>query len=453
MDLCTGILNIVVSAKELSWGRIFNFDQQVDTPYWIDELSGLMRNRKEETILPTGFGRSYGDSCLNKQGTLIKMTGLNRLIRFDDEKGILHCEAGVSLEEILKFSIPKGWFLPVTPGTMHVSIGGAIANDVHGKNHHRAGSFGCHVHRIYLMRTDSSIVECSAQENHEIFGATIGGLGLTGIITSAEIQLKKITSEKIYQQVVKFSNIDEFFIIEEESSENYEYTVSWVDSMATGTNLGRGLYIRGNHLDKVTYLPKKISTKAKISIPTEIPSFMLNKFTISKFNNIYFGKQKNQISTSNVSFKDFFYPLDGIRNWNKLYGRNGFRQFQFVLDTDRKEALIKILEIVANSKMSSFLTVLKKFGDIQSPGIMSFPKKGYTIAFDFPNNGTKTLSVIDKLTEIVINNHGRIYPAKDSTMDPQTFHSCYQRIKEFESFIDPGISSDFWRRINRIAKS
>lgn len=438
-----------LNAQELSWGRCFDSPQNLCRFSWGKELLSFVKSNENVKLLSHGNGRSYGDVCLNSAGSLISTKNLNRLISFDSEKGILHCESGTSFEEILNFSVPRGWFLPVTPGTMLVTVGGAVGNDVHGKNHHIEGNFGHHVISIELVNSNGNVNICSEEENSDLFHATIGGIGLTGIILSCKFQLKKIVSPYIDQEIIKFNNIEDFFKIDEDSAENFEYTVSWIDSLAKGSQLARGLYIRGNHsLLPVTVDEMKFSKSSRGIIPFSAPTYLLNKFSVKCFNELYYHKQRSRHEKSRSGIQSFFYPLDMIEAWNKLYGKRGFRQFQFVLPSQEKELLIRILEEFARKGYSSFLTVLKKFGNLTSRGYMSFPIEGYTAAFDLPNKGNEVNEFLSSMTDKILANGGRIYLAKDSLLNPEQFRLSYPQWQKFSEYIDKSFHSDLWARVN-----
>jgi FAD/FMN-containing dehydrogenase len=430
-----------------SWGRFPKSKHQaVKSVFWQQDTVDF--KAIEGSVLPYGYGRSYGDSCLNDEGTLIDMTGLRKFISFDEVNGIVRCEAGVMLADILEVCVPRGWFLPVTPGTKFVSIGGAIANDVHGKNHHVAGTFGRHVTQFELLRSNGDRLICSPTQNVDLFSATIGGLGLTGLIVWAEFKLRKIPGPYIAYEQIRFNSIDEFFELNKEFDQRFEYTVSWIDCLAMGKNLGRGYFMLGNH-DKLKPTAGH-EPKAKTLIPATIdaPGFLLNKLTVKAFNT--FWSLIHPASRKVESWDPFFYPLDFVNDWNKLYGPAGFLQYQLVVPFDGANglrAIKEILEKAAQSGEASFLVVCKTFGDIQSPGMMSFPRRGVTLSLDFPYRGEKTLRLLDRLDAIVRDSGGAIYPAKDARMSPETFKQSFPRWQEFSQYIDPKFSSNFWRRV------
>lgn len=398
-------------------------------------------------VLPYGQGRSYGDSCLNDQNILIPTDKLNRFIEFNRETGVLRAEAGLTFKEILDHIVPQGWFLPVVPGTQFVTLGGAIANDIHGKNHHVAGTFGCHVKSLELLRSDGSRRICSAQENSDWFKATIGGLGLTGIIIWAEIQLKKISGPWISRETVRFAHLARFFELTQESDQKFEYTVGWMDCLSEGPNLGRGVFFRGNHLLLKDVTEVKLKKESIRTFPCNAPSFLLNRFTMKTFNSTYYHTHPSRKSEL-VHYRPFFFPLDGINHWNRMYGKRGFFQYQCVVPFDGTESpLFEIIETFARSGLGSFLTVIKTFGNSPSPGMLSFPKPGVTLTLDVPNDGKKTLRVLDVLDEKVVEVGGRVYPAKDARMSKESFKAYFPERQAFEKYKDPKFSSGFWRRV------
>ncbi len=432
-----------------SWGRYpIHLDQDIRQVYARHEINLARLNKN---MLPYGNGRSYGDCCLNEGGTLIDIRGLNRFIAFDSEKGILKCEAGVLLSEIIKLVLPQGWFLSVTPGTQFVTVGGAIANDVHGKNHHSAATFGCHLRGFELLRSNGSYLFCSREVNSDYFSATIGGLGLTGIVTWAEFSLKKVSSSYVNIEKRCFKNLDEFFSLSEKSNKKYEYTVAWVDCMAKGSSLGRGVFVRANHQELIQEGDGDKTEEFRMNkmyFPIDPPFSLINLISVKVFNEFYFYKNNMNQGVGVQSFSNFFYPLDTIQNWNRVYGRRGFLQFQCVVPMkNAKKVLEKILERIAYSGQGSFLSVLKMFGEKESPGMLSFPRPGVTLALDFPNKGKKLFDLLNELEQVVVIAGGGIYPAKDARMSPETFKEAFPKYQEFRSYIDPNFSSSFWRRM------
>jgi len=404
------------------------------------------------TLLPYGRGRSYGDSCLNAGGALLSTEALDRFISFDPSTGILACEAGVTLEDILRLVTWQGWFLPVTPGTKFVTVGGALANDVHGKNHHRAGTFGRHVLRFELLRSDGQRLVCSPTENADWFRATVGGLGLTGLVVWVEVQLRRISNPYILHETIPFRSLEEFFQLSRSADADFEYTVSWVDCVRTGKTLGRGLFYRGNHappqFDAVPLARSHLSRRLGLAVPFDLPRWVLNPLSIRAFNFLNYHRQPQRPSLRLVHYDPFFYPLDAIRDWNRVYGQRGLLQFQCVVPFDEGDGpLREILEEIGHSGLASFLAVLKTFGELPSPGMMSFPRKGVTLAVDFANAGKKTYALFGRLDALTRNLGGAQYPAKDALMSPEGFASYFPQRDAFARYIDPAFSSSFWRRV------
>ena len=429
-----------------SWGNVDKETHKKElSVHWVSDIE---RIQESENILSHGNGRSYSNSCLNDGGDLLLTRNLNKFISFDETNGTLECESGVTFEEILNLIVPRGWFIPVTPGTKFVTLGGAIANDIHGKNHHSMGNFGNHLEHITLYTTESGVFRCSPSQNIEFFHATIGGIGLTGVILSAKFKLIPIKSQLIKQEMIKFNNLDEFFEINNQSK-NYTYTVAWIDCMTKGHKLGRGHYIRGEHLDIEDDTLSKMYKTSKKTVPFNFPNFSLNSISIKAFNSIYFRKFLGKKTESTVHYNPFFYPLDSINNWNRIYGKNGFYQYQFVVPhKDGKEAVREVFKEIAHSGQGSFLGVLKTFGDLPSKGMMSFPMEGITLALDFRNQGEKTLKLFSRLDKIVSQAGGRLYIAKDTRLPKDLFEQFYPNFNTFKQYIDPKFSSSFWRRIN-----
>lgn len=426
-----------------SWGNVVRAEHRIVRLNQRSE--GFPKVGFEGSVLPVGNGRSYGDSCLNIGGTLLATRTLDRFISFDRETGVLACEAGVLLADILQLAVPAGWFVPVTPGTRFITVGGAIANDVHGKNHHRAGTFTRHVRRLELARSDGQRILCSAEENPAWFAATAGGLGLTGVILSAEIQLRRIPGPCMELETIRFHNLDEFLALCAESDQRFEHTVAWVDCLARGRQLGRGLFQRANHSAD----PAAARHRARrLSIPFTPPFSLVNAASLRVFNTLYYHRQWADHRVSCEHYEPFFYPLDGILHWNRLYGPRGLYQYQCVIPAAAgQEATAQLLSSIARSGQGSFLAVIKAFGALPSPGMLSFPREGITLALDFPNRGLPLERLFRELDAIVHGAGGRLYPAKDGRMPGALFREGYPRWKEFARYIDPRSSSSFWRRV------
>lgn len=427
-----------------SWGRYPQHSpSEVLTPAWRSDV----KINYQLPILTYGLGRSYGDSCHNTGGTIIDSSGLNKFISFDESTGVLSCEAGVTFEEILRVFVPRGWFLPVTPGTKFVTVGGAIANDIHGKNHHANGTFGRHVIGFEVLRSDGQILWCSAESNPDYYRATIGGLGLTGLILRADFVMQRIETPFILMETRKFRSLDEYFQISGEMDKLYPYTMSWTDC-ASPSRFGRGIMMCGTHAPASAELPK-LPRPRSITFPFDAPSWLLNRFSIRAFNVLYYHKQFRSITRSIIHYDPFFYPLDAILHWNRMYGKRGFLQYQFHVPFSAGQGVVSdIFRRIARSGEGSFLAVLKTFGDIPSPGLLSFPRPGVNLALDFPFRGASTLALLTTLDDIVAAHGGAVYPAKDARMSARSFQRFFPQWLEFSRYIDPQFSSDFWRRVS-----
>ncbi len=432
----------------LSWG---NYPKQAPAEMQKPQSSADVASAvqfADHSVLPRGMGRSYGDVCLNENGCLISTVSLDKFIKFDADSGLLTCEAGVTLDEILRIFVPRGWFLRVTPGTRFVTVGGAIANDVHGKNHHRTGTFGHYVTQFELMRSDGNRFLCNQHENTGWFRATIGGLGLTGIILWATIRLIRITGPYMQVEYEKFASLQEFFNLSQHASKKFEYTVAWLDCSKTQAKLGRGIFMCANHDPQLESDSRKVVHKdsAWRMIPIHMPSFVLSKPTIRAFNQLYYNLNKK--GARRIHYAPFFYPLDSLKYWNRLYGKRGFLQWQCVVPKRDQEQIIgNILRKIIDSSLASFLVVLKEFGDIPSEGMLSFPMQGTTLSLDFPNVGEKLFHLLNTLDIMVREAGGRLYPAKDARMSAETFSASFPALEQFKPFVDSKFSSSFYRRV------
>ncbi|HEX4330812.1 MAG TPA: FAD-binding oxidoreductase [Usitatibacter sp.] len=423
-----------------SWGNYPKVEHAAVVPlYW----RHLELPAAPAPMLPAGLARSYGDSCLNENGTLLATPRLDRLIAFDRSTGVIRCEAGMSLAALIALVLPAGWFLPVVPGTAYVTMGGAIANDVHGKNHHVAGTFGHHVRRFELLRSDGTRTECVPGD--KLFRATLGGLGLTGLVTWVELQLVSVPSAFLDVETIRMRDLDHFFALSEASSASHEYTVAWVDAMAQGADVGRGTFMRANFAHDAGFAAPRAG---RLSIPFDFPSFALNRPGIALFNALYRARAQRDWKRTREPCSTYLFPLDGIGHWNRMYGARGFLQHQSVVPrTAARENIARMLEEIARDGEASFLSVLKVFGDRDGPGLLSFARPGVTLALDFPMRGPRTLELLDRLDAIVRSAGGAVYPAKDARMSAETFRTSFPRWQEFRAFIDPSFSSSFWRRV------
>jgi len=424
------------------WGRVLKTRHSVATPA-ILSAAGAALTQSSRTTLALGCARSYGDVCLNGGNELVRMTALDRLIAADWDVGVVRAEAGMTLDALLRVAVPKGWFLPVSPGTKFVTLGGAVANDVHGKNHEHAGTIGCHIRRIGLARSSGEVLELSATENAELFAATVGGLGLTGVMLWVELALKKIESSFIEVETLAIADLDHFFRLAEESA-GWEHSVAWVDCLATGKSLGRGLFMRGRHSARGGL---QVHGNPRITVPVDAPSWLLNSATVSLFNLAYRHRPWT-MGYHTVHYDPFFYPLDAVGGWNRLYGARGFFQHQCAVPKAAAPGAVeRLLRLTAEHRQGSFLVVLKLFGARKSPGLMSFPMEGATLALDLPNRGEATRKLLADMTAAVMDAGGRIYPAKDATMSAAAFRAGYPEWRRLEALRDPKIMSDFWRRV------
>ncbi len=421
----------------------------------VDDLSGwggwpkseahLTRPEKMVALSPVegqqiarGLGRSYGDAAVLSEGTTVLTERLDRMLTFNAETGVLRAEAGVTLEDVLKVFVPQGWFLPVTPGTKFCTLGGCLAADVHGKNHHVEGSFSRYVESARLVPADGAERIISPTENAELFWATVGGMGLTGFIRDITLRLKPIETSLMKVNHKSAANLAEAMELMKVDDPNMPYCVAWIDCVASGEKLGRSVVMTGRHAYR-SEIPTKIENplecrfKGQKPMPFNFPSFALNRFTVGTFNSFYHWQQgrKGEFLTG---FDPYFYPLDGIKNWGRMYGKAGFLQYQFVIpDEGAEEVLTSVLEKVSLSGNASFLAVLKRMGEA-SPGLLSFPISGWTLALDIPVTD-KALEMLDDLDELISDAGGRLYLAKDSRLDPDTFRAMYPRVPELRKLL------------------
>jgi FAD/FMN-containing dehydrogenase len=408
-----------------------------------DATADLRRGNTARTSwLAVGNGKSYGDSAQSDSGMLVRRREGARILSFDAQSGILIAEPGVTLGDIILHIGPRGWFLPVTPGTKHVTLGGAIANDVHGKNHHRRGSFGAHVISFDLLRSDGVTRHCSVQEHMNLFAATIGGFGLTGVIVSATVQLMEVGSADVCEVATPFKSLEEYLELAEAADHANEYAVAWLDQLNAG---GRGLLMTANHAEAGAFAPHR--SKPMITVPFQPPLNCLNGLSLAAFNALYFNSKGRNAGVKTSAYDGFFYPLDQVGNWNYLYGPKGMYQHQSVIPFGAAaSALPALLTASREAGQASFLTVLKRFGDIASPSLTPFARKGYTLTLDFPNRGARTLALLAELDRITVDAGGAVNAYKDARMSAQTFAASYPNWRQLEALRDPAFVSDFWRR-------
>lgn len=426
-----------------SWGRVTTQARSSVSP---DVYEDVIGSAVPDAYLPFGNGRSYGDSCHNDRGTLIDNRRRGRIHAFDPGTGILSCEAGVTLSAVLARAVPHRFFLAVTPGTAQATVGGAVANDVHGKNHHARGTFGSHVTRLTLLRSDGGLFTCSDSENSDLFHATIGGMGLTGLIVDVDLRLMKVPSPHIQQHTLRFDSLAAYFEMIERIDAEHEYSVAWIDQLATGKRMGRGILLAGDHADASTDFPD-LPRKSRLAIPATPPVSLLNRLTLTAFNAAYFRRAKPVETVETVRWGGYFHPLDAIGNWNRLYGPKGLYQHQSVYPAETAPAVTADLMATArDAGHASFLTVLKRFGEHRSRGLFSFPRPGFTLTLDLANQGEATRRLLDRLDRIVVSAGGAVNPYKDARMSAKTFAASFPGWRQLEARRDPAMMSDFWRR-------
>jgi len=439
---------------ELSgWGRYPRARAEVVRP---ETVSGLEVTRWPHA-LARGLGRSYGDAALSKEGVVVLTERLNRFLDFDERTGLLRAEAGTTLAEVLSVFAPRGWFPPVTPGTKFVTLGGCVAADVHGKNHHREGSFGAHVAALEVLTADGARLRCTPAERADLFRATVGGMGLTGVITEVTLRLKAVETSFVIVRHHEARDLEESLALQSDPTFDDEYTVGWIDLLARGARAGRGVFIRGQHAQPAELPPeyhalKPTRTTTRFSFPFDLPSWALNRSTAALFNRLYFHAQRGKLAPFVADFNRFFYPLDAVGRWNRAYGRRGFVQYQCVFPhAEAARGLRRMQEALAESGQPCFLAVLKRFGP-EGPGLLSFPTPGFTLALDFPVRGDDLFALLKRFDDLVLEHGGRVYLAKDACLDPEKFRLMYPRFPEWlevKRRLDPGdrFRSELSRRL------
>lgn len=425
------------------WGNVPRETCYLLRPEKYRELLTLSRQQDEKTLIARGQGKSYGDASLNKNNLVVLSERLNRFIAFDPKQGILTAEAGVTLQEILAVIVPKGWFLPVTPGTQMVSLGGCVASDVHGKNHHKTGSIGQHILSLELITADSQMISCSPENQSELFWATIGGMGLTGIIGKVTLTLIPISSAQMDVRHFPAHTLRETFDTLNNPEFDDDYSVAWIDTFRERSIIMTGHHAISSGSSENLSLPIPIPTlktakqkSSRISLPFYFPDFILNKTTINLFNQFYFSQQSKKTSSYRSEYQRYFYPLDNILHWNKLYGKKGFVQYQCVIP---EESALEGLSKILSHQCSSFLAVLKRLGP-QNQGLFSFPLKGYTLALDIRYEGKKTEMLLQEFNAVTLDHGGRVYLTKDAFLSPEDFRRMYpacQKFLEIKNRIDP----------------
>ncbi len=431
---------------ELSgWGRYPRVRARVVRPELVSHVAAHVAGGVEG-VIARGLGRSYGDAALPAEGGVAVLTErLSRFLSFDERAGLLKAEAGTTLAEVLETFLPRGWFPTVVPGTKYVTLGGCVAADVHGKNQHHAGTFGAHTTELTMRLADGSLVHCSPHEDSELFRATVGGMGLTGFIADVSFRLARVETAHMLVRHQPARDLEESLGLLEDQAFDDEYVVSWIDCLAEGPRLGRGVLMRGNHarLNEVKndVDPLRLAPRRRLRLPFDLPALALNHSTARAFNSLYFRRQASKTSHFITDIESFFFPLDAVGGWNRAYGRRGFVQYQCVLPTAEARAGLRLmLEALNESRLPCLLAVLKRFG-AEGAGLLSFPMKGYTLALDFPVRGQELFDLLKKFDRIVSERGGRVYLAKDACLDAETFRAMYPRQEEWRRVkerVDPG---------------
>jgi decaprenylphospho-beta-D-ribofuranose 2-oxidase len=439
------------------WGRIAPTVARLAEPARPEQVAGLLRSAPAAGVIARGLGRSYNNAAQNDGGLVISTVALNKIISLDREAGLVTSEAGVSLEQLIVAGLPAGWFVPVSPGTRQVTVGGAIAADVHGKNHHVAGSFARHVRWFDLLLPDGAERRVTPAAEPDLFWATAGGMGLTGIILRAEIQLTRVESARLRVDTVKTADIDDAMAYLEATDSKFGYTVAWLDCLAAGASLGRSVITSGDFATPGELAPADrcdplaFRPAARIGAPRGCPPGLINRYTVALANEAWYRKAPRSRTGEIQSIGKFFHPLDGIRNWNRVYGQAGFRQYQYAVPAGQDEAVRRSVELISRAHAPSFVTVLKRFGP-GSPGYLSFPIEGWTLALDFPARTAGLDALLKRLDELVVAAGGRVYLAKDSRVSPEVLAAMYPRLAEFRQLrkqLDPAglLGSDLSRRL------
>lgn len=448
------------TSRLTGWGRTSPSSARV-AQVSQNNVAGLLKDPHHRGVLIRGLGRSYGDAAQNAGGTVLTLEGSAEEAVLDRSAATLTAGAGVSLHDLLKVIVPQGFFVPVTPGTRFVTVGGAVASDIHGKNHHVEGSFGNHIRRLTLMLADGTIHEIGPDQNPTLFWATVGGMGLTGVILEATFSLIPIETSLCTVNTIRCRNIDVLIDEMSHGDDDHRYSVAWADLLATGSRLGRSVLWRGDHTklaelsskeaaDALKYEPKHLAT-----VPPVVPSFgFVNKLSSTLFNELWFRKEPRQKNGGHKSIPAYFHPLDAIGSWNRLYGDGGFLQYQFALPFGREDELRQIVEKIAVSKTASPLVVLKRFGDA-NPAPLSFPMPGWTLTVDIPTRAEGLGQLLHSLDEVVMQSGGRHYLAKDAHTTPTAIRRGYPRLDEWKQIqrsVDPGQlwQSDLARRLELI---
>ena len=447
------------------WGRISPSSAELAAPATAAAAAEVLSRAaaprgaaaKVQSVIPRGLGRSYNNAAQCDGGVVISTAALNQILELDAATGLVTCEAGVSLEQLMVAGLPAGWFVPVSPGTRQVTVGGAIAADVHGKNHHVAGSFARHVRSFEIVLPGGEARTVTERSDPALFWATAGGMGLTGLIVAATIQLKRVASSRVRVDTVRTADIDQTMAVLAEHDRRYGYTVAWSDSLARGGSLGRSVITSGDFAEPADLPaddardPFAFRPAARLGVPPGFPPGLINRYTVGLANEAYYRKAPRSRSGEIQTIGTFFHPLDAIRNWNRVYGPGGFRQYQYVVPFGAEAAVRRSFELVSQARAPSFVTVLKRFGP-GDEGLLSFPVPGWTLALDFPARTPGLAGLLGSLDRLVVEAGGRVYLAKDSRVPPDVLAEMYPRLAEFRKVrgeLDPDgmLASDLSRRL------
>ena len=444
-----------MSALLSGWGRTAPTRAEVIRPESAEAIAAALADRRP--AIARGLGRAYGDAAQNAGGLVVDATGLDRVHDFDIERGVIDAGAGLGLEALIALALPHGWFVPVTPGTRHITLGGALAADVHGKNHHVDGAFSRHVEAFELALPGGELREIGPDD--PLFAATAGGMGLTGVITRMRLRLSPVTSAFMRVTTTRAGSLDALMASMRERDAGFRYSVAWIDCLKRGAAMGRGVLLRGEHATaeelppKLRRKPLDYSPRRVLGVPDVVPSGLLNTAVARAFNEAYFRRAPAQEHIGLEPLGPYFHPLDAVAAWNRLYGRRGFVQYQAVVPDAEGEAIRALLERVSGAGMSSFLAVLKRFGE--GTGMLSFPIAGWTLALDIPVGGRDLARRLDELDDIVVAAGGRVYLAKDARVRPELLPAMYpdlERWREVQRTADPEglMRSDLARRLGLV---